>query len=130
MWSLPGAGIKPLFPALAGGFLITGPPGKSNCILLRATLTKLFTSHGWKPKDLIIPLYLAISRAGKSLLYPGADVRGSPELKGCCGTISNVYRDSSLVPSILKPSSLTLCRRGTVIRLIIYLHISLAFGVS
>ena len=29
MWDLPGSGIKPMFPALAGGFLITGPPGKS-----------------------------------------------------------------------------------------------------
>ena len=38
MWSLPGAGIEPPFPALAGGFLITGLPGKSDCILLRATL--------------------------------------------------------------------------------------------
>ena len=29
MWDLPGAGIKPMFPALAGGFLTTVPPGKS-----------------------------------------------------------------------------------------------------
>ena len=29
MWSLPGPGIEPMSPALAGGFLTTGPPGKS-----------------------------------------------------------------------------------------------------
>ena len=29
MWDLPGPGIKPLSPALAGGFLTTEPPGKS-----------------------------------------------------------------------------------------------------
>ena len=29
MWRLPGAGIKPVSPALAGGFITTGPPGKS-----------------------------------------------------------------------------------------------------
>ena len=29
MWDLPGPGIEPLSPALAGGFLTTGPPGKS-----------------------------------------------------------------------------------------------------
>ena len=29
MWDLPGPGIKPMSPALAGGFLTTGPPGKS-----------------------------------------------------------------------------------------------------
>ena len=29
MWDLPGPGIKLVSPALAGGFLATGPPGKS-----------------------------------------------------------------------------------------------------
>ena len=29
MWDLPGPGIEPMSPALAGGFLTTGPPGKS-----------------------------------------------------------------------------------------------------
>ena len=28
MWDLPGSGIKPLSPALAGRFFTTGPPGK------------------------------------------------------------------------------------------------------
>ena len=29
MWDLPGPGIEPESPALAGGFLTTKPPGKS-----------------------------------------------------------------------------------------------------
>ena len=29
MWNLPGPGIQPMFPALAGGFLTTGPQAKS-----------------------------------------------------------------------------------------------------
>ena len=29
MWDLPGPGIEPVSPALAGGFLTTVPPGKS-----------------------------------------------------------------------------------------------------
>ena len=29
MWDLPGSGLKPMSPALAGGFLTTAPPGKS-----------------------------------------------------------------------------------------------------
>ena len=29
MWDLPGPGIEPMPPALAGGFLTTEPPGKS-----------------------------------------------------------------------------------------------------
>ena len=29
MWNLPGPGLEPVSPALAGGFLTTGPPEKS-----------------------------------------------------------------------------------------------------
>ena len=29
MWDLPGPGIEPVSPALAGGFLTPAPPGKS-----------------------------------------------------------------------------------------------------
>ena len=29
MWDLPKPGLQPVFPALAGGFLTTAPPGKS-----------------------------------------------------------------------------------------------------
>ena len=29
MWDLPGPGLEPVPPALAGGFLTTAPPGKS-----------------------------------------------------------------------------------------------------
>ena len=30
MWDLPGPGINPMDPAVAGGFLTTEPPGKSS----------------------------------------------------------------------------------------------------
>ena len=33
MWGLPGPGIKPMSPVLAGGFLTTEPPGKPQIIL-------------------------------------------------------------------------------------------------
>ena len=32
IWTLPGPGIEPVSPALAGGFLTTGPPGKHLCV--------------------------------------------------------------------------------------------------
>ena len=32
MWDLPGPGIEPMSPALAGGFLITRPPGKEKAM--------------------------------------------------------------------------------------------------
>ena len=34
MWDLPRAGIEPVFPALPGRFLTTGPRGKSLCRML------------------------------------------------------------------------------------------------
>ena len=37
IWDLSFPAIKPMSPALAGGFLATGPPGKSLYLLLNAT---------------------------------------------------------------------------------------------
>ena len=41
MWDLPGPGLKPVSPALAGGFLTTAQPGKP----LPSLLTSKFTKH-------------------------------------------------------------------------------------
>ena len=38
MWDLPGPGLEPMPPALAGGFLTTAPPGKSLAVLFLHTL--------------------------------------------------------------------------------------------
>ena len=37
MWDLPEPGLEPVCPALAGGFLTTAPPGKSQPDLLLHT---------------------------------------------------------------------------------------------
>ena len=37
MWDLPGPGLEPVSPALAGGFLTTPPPGKSHSLEFCAT---------------------------------------------------------------------------------------------
>ena len=43
MWDLPGAGLEPVSPALAGGFLSTVPPGKSLFIAFKsAEIPQLF----------------------------------------------------------------------------------------
>ena len=34
MWDLPGPGLEPVSPALAGGFLTIAPPGKSPDVCL------------------------------------------------------------------------------------------------
>ena len=65
MWDLVTPGIEPVSPALAGGFLTTGPPGKSmflkshrefckvtalpnfTCLLLSPTEKLPFAHRGW-----------------------------------------------------------------------------------
>ena len=44
-WNLPGPGIKPSSPALAGGFLTTGPPGKAHKLTLKCSCFVLQVSH-------------------------------------------------------------------------------------
>ena len=43
MWDLPGQGMKPVSPALAGGFLTTAPPGKSPVLYFYAHFLLLKT---------------------------------------------------------------------------------------
>ena len=40
MWDLPGPGLEPVFPALAGGFLTTAPPGKPELWIFEKTIEK------------------------------------------------------------------------------------------
>ena len=44
MWYLPGPGLEPVSPALAGGFLTTAPPGKSQFCSLEAEFLHQETS--------------------------------------------------------------------------------------
>ena len=44
MWDLPGPGLEPVSPALAGGFLTTAPPGKPPEPILEETVNA-FLSH-------------------------------------------------------------------------------------
>ena len=37
MWDLPGPGLEPVSPALAGGFLTTAPPGEAPEMALNKT---------------------------------------------------------------------------------------------
>ena len=43
MWDLPGPGIEPVSPTLAGGFFITAPPGKS----LKSCFDAYIFQAGW-----------------------------------------------------------------------------------
>ena len=64
MWNLPGAGIEPVSPALAGGFLTTEPPGKVpplwSCVTLATGETWVVAEKaavGVKAKVTSWPLY-------------------------------------------------------------------------
>ena len=48
MWDLPGWGIKPMSPALASGFLTTGPTGKSSFVCFKC-------SFDWKCDSFFCP---------------------------------------------------------------------------
>ena len=59
MWDLPGPGLEPMSPALAGRFLTTAPPGKSKRkeILTHATTwMNLEGVMSQKDKYCMIPL--------------------------------------------------------------------------
>ena len=54
MWDLPGPGLEPMSPALAGGFLTTVPPGKSlHSLILNYLLRTLFSLYNLSLNDLI-----------------------------------------------------------------------------
>ena len=42
MWDLPGPGLKPVSPALAGGFLTTAPPGKPETYIFKVKTIYFF----------------------------------------------------------------------------------------
>ena len=46
IWDLPGGGIEPMSPALAGRFLTTAPPGKSLFIIFYIQKPKSLASLG------------------------------------------------------------------------------------
>ena len=48
MWGLPGPGLEPVSPALAGGFLTTAPPRKYLPWVLKGKLHRMWTWWGWK----------------------------------------------------------------------------------
>ena len=48
MWDLPGPGIEPVFPALAGGFLTTEPPGKPHIYLFIFKTTNQLEKELWR----------------------------------------------------------------------------------
>ena len=53
MWDLPGSGIEPVSPALAGGFFTTKPPGKPLAIFLNYFLQEMLAETCSVPRQTI-----------------------------------------------------------------------------
>ena len=66
MWDLPGSGIEPVSPALAGGFFTTEPPGKP---IVRQLKLK-------KKLDSVESAYGHNDPARVQLFYPSPKVNG------------------------------------------------------
>ena len=107
MWDLPGSGLQPVSPALAGGFLTTAPPGKTlKQLLFNANLFFFFFCFVFLFINLFIYLFLAalglVAARGLSLVAASGDY----SLLQCVGF---------LLPWLLLPWS-TGCRaRASVI---------------
>ena len=79
MWDLPGPGLEPVSPALAGEFLTTAPPGKPLQFNFNLNINAMFqASEFWdlvnKPELLstaFLVLYIGLIVAVKSLDYSG-----------------------------------------------------------
>ena len=69
MWDLPGPGLEPVSPALAGGFLTTVPPGKPDYELLKEEFDT-------KKPELVLPKF----HSCLSIHFPG--IRPSPLKEG------------------------------------------------
>ena len=76
MWDLPGPGLEPVTPALAAGFLTTGPPGKSTFKYFNTLLP--FRQEGSlpPPRNLLFRIHLLLGHTFRIprpqvLLQPG-----------------------------------------------------------
>jgi len=54
MWYLPGPRIEPVSPALAGGFLTTGPPGMSQIVNSISDCVSNWRRQ-WQPTPVLLP---------------------------------------------------------------------------
>ena len=84
MWDLPRPGFEPVSPALAGGFLSTAPPGKSQS---KSFFLRLFKSL-WRDFPGGAVLKNPPASAGDTGLNPGPE---DPTCRGATKPLSHSY---------------------------------------
>ena len=75
MWDLPEPGLEPVSPALAGGFLTTVPPGKSQTypLLKKEMGRKILKLMGEHCRD-ILGIFLNVFQTAHHDLFMGNDI--------------------------------------------------------
>ena len=76
MWDLPGPGLEPMSPALAGGFLTTAPPGKSliySVFCVYSTAIKFCKGGGW-PRFSIFNVLSSFNWDNNYLIVSGTEL--------------------------------------------------------
>ena len=63
LWNLPGPGIEPMSPVLAGRFLTTGPPRKSPLVVLR--LSSFFFFNRPERKTLFLSIIYVVAQLSR-----------------------------------------------------------------
>ena len=58
MWDLPGVGLEPVSPALAGRFLTTAPPGKSHVSSFKGCLLLNKNPEFWQGLEVMVEGFL------------------------------------------------------------------------
>ena len=84
MWYLPGPGIEPMSPALAGGFFTTEPPGKPFCPFFDWVIFFFIVLHESLTMFKIIPHAFWELRAERALGHINLETKpGSPHKRSC-----------------------------------------------
>ena len=98
MWNLPGPGLKPMSPALAGGFLASVQPGKSLQVFSSVPLT--FAGHKWK---------FSASGCHKKGLLPFSNTNSNTAGNEVLSPVSQTLASFCLFPPVCIPRSKQLC---------------------
>ena len=92
MWDLPGPGLEPMSPALAGGFLTTVPPGKpchKQILMQKAQTNSNIDAHKTKANEPVPKSGIVKQQFPSPAGYPNqmqnklaCAVKGKPKLRG------------------------------------------------
>ena len=98
MWDLPGPGLEPVSPALAGRFSTTAPPGKPLCNSLNKNTLEVLIggqvySPSWRNDILFVHFIYDGSRNLEEVERPALPAAGTPLLLTLSPDTQHVVKD-------------------------------------